>query len=225
MAFDRFRDVYLPDDIPGYGWVSGPRFKTTIQVSSGGGERPNQEWEHPLHRFVLPEAVARDSAMINSLKDHWLIMAGPFYFWPCADPLDKASIAHEPNIFDSELELLIGETDQFIDFGDGFSDSFQLIKTYSRGGFTYSRIIQFPVVNTVLVAVDGVLVDPSNYTVTRQGGIITFDTPPADDAMITAGFLFDVPVRFESDDAIEQIVRTWRTGGASDITLIEVRPC
>jgi uncharacterized protein (TIGR02217 family) len=61
--------------------------------------------------------------------------------------------------------------------------------------------------------------------VTRPGGEIVFDTPPADDVSITAGFLFDVEVRFESDDAFESILRTYQVGGFADITLIEVRPC
>jgi uncharacterized protein (TIGR02217 family) len=226
MPFDRFRDVYLPEQIGGYGWVSAPRWKTTIQVSHGGNETPNQEWEHPLHRFVNPEIISRpDQQSLIDLKSHWLVMSGPYYFFPLSDPLDKASIDHLPNLPDDDLEALISETDQHIAFGDGFTDSFQLKKTYSRSGFTYTRLIQFPVVSTVAVAVAGVLADPSTYDVTRQGGVITFDTPPADDAAITAGFLFDVPVRFESDDQLEQIVRTWQAAGAADLTLIEVRPC
>jgi hypothetical protein len=49
--------------------------------------------------------------------------------------------------------------------------------------------------------------------------------PRIDDGVITAGFLFDVQVRFESDDAFEGILRTYAIGGFADITLIEVRPC
>lgn len=225
-----FLDVYMPDEVPGYPCISAPRTKTTIQVNAGGNERRNQEWEHPLHRFVLPEALARDWTVVEDLKKHWLITAGPYYSFPWRDPLDKASCdllaANEP---DETLGGRISETDQFIGTANGFTDTFQLIKTYSRGGQAYDRTIHLPVLSTVVVAIDGVLVDDADYTVTRPGGEIVFGIPPEEPeegpGIITAGFLFDVEVRFESDDQLETLVRTWQAGGFSDLTLVEVRPC
>jgi uncharacterized protein (TIGR02217 family) len=224
-----FIDEYMPEKVPGYPCISAPRFKTTIQISAGGNERRNQEWEHPLHQFILPEAIARDADVINSLKTHWLIMAGPYNSFPWSDPIDKASIDHVPNLPDATLETLIDMEDQFIGTADGFTDTFQLVKTYSIGGNTYDRTIHLPVVDTVVVAIDGVLVPDTDYTVTRPGGEVVFDVPPPDPTpdpgIITAGFLFDVEVRFESDDAFEGIVRSYQVGAFADITLIEVRPC
>lgn len=220
-----FIDSYMPEEVPGYGAISAPRFKTSIQVTNGGNERRNQEWEHPLHQFILPEAVARDTDVINGLKKHWLITKGPLHSFPWRDPMDKASIDHAPNLPDADLTALISMTDQSLGTGDGFTDSFQLVKRYVRGSETYVRTIYHPVLSTVIVAVDGVLVNSADYTVSRTTGIITFDTPPPNGDAVTAGFLFDVEVRFESDDVFEGIVRTWQAGGFSDITLIEVRPC
>lgn len=223
-----FLDIYMPEEVPGYPCVSAPRTKTTIQVNAGGGERRNQEWEHPLHTFILPEGI-RAGNVINELKSHWLITAGPFHSFPWRDPLDKGSVDHLPNLPDDDLTALISETDQTIGTADGFTDTFQLVKTYTRGGETYDRTIHLPVVSTVLVAMDGVLIADSEYSVTRPGGEIVFDTPPTpgigEDGIITAGFLFDVEVRFESDEAFEGIVRTWQAGGFADLTLVEVRPC
>lgn len=219
-----FLDIYMPDHVAGYGWVSAPRFKTTIQVSAGGSERRNQEWEHPLHRFVNPEIISRpDQQVLIDLKKHWLVTGGPYSSFPLRDPFDKATIDHLPNLPDADV--LISETDQIIGTGDGFTDSFQLVKTYSRGGETYDRTIHLPVLSTLAVAIDDVLVDPTEYTVSRPGGTILFDVPPADGALITAGFLFDCEVRFESDDQLEQIMRTWQAAGAADLSLVEVRPC
>lgn len=220
-----FIDEYMPDEVPGYGAISAPRFKTTIQVSSGGNERRNQEWEHPLHQFILPEAVARETSVINGLKKHWLITKGPLHSFPWADPMDKASIDHAPNLPDDDLLSLISRTDQALGTGDGFTDSFQLVKKYQVGSETYTRKIFHPVLSTVLIADNGSLVSSSDYTVSRTTGIITFDVPPLAGHTLTAGFLYDVEVRFESDDVFEGIVRTWQAGGFSDITLIEVRPC
>lgn len=220
-----FIDQYMPEEVPGYGAISAPRFKTSIQVTAGGNERRNQEWEHPLHQFILPEAVARETSVINGLKKHWLITKGPLHSFPWSDPMDKASIDHAPNLPDSDLAALISRTDQALGTGDGFTDSFQLVKKYVSGSETYIRKIYHPVLSTVLIADNGVLVSSSNYTVSRTTGIVTFNTPPANTHTLTAGFLYDVEVRFEGDDVFEGIVRTWQAGGFSDITLIEVRPC
>ena len=218
-----FIDEYMPEEVPGYGAISAPRFKTSIQVSAGGNERRNQEWEHPLHQFILPEAVARDTTVINGLKKHWLITKGPLHSFPWADPMDKASIDHAPNAIDADIA--ISRTDQALGTGDGFTDSFQLVKKYVVGSETYTRKIYHPVLSSVLIADNGVLVSASDYTVSRTTGIVLFDTPPLNTHVLTAGFLFDVEVRFESDDVFEGIVRTWQAGGFSDLTLIEVRPC
>lgn len=220
-----FLDIYMPDAVPGYPCVSAPRTRTTIQTTFGGNENRNQEWEHPLHRFTMPEGV-REWDTIDALGKMWKITKGPYYTWAWRDPLDKASrdllAANEP---DEDVIERLTATDQAIGTGDGFTDTFQLVKTYSYGAETYDRTIHLPVLSTVVVADNGATIDPANYTVSRPGGEVQFDTPPLEGHAITAGFLFDCEVRFESDDAFEAMVKTWQMGGFADITLIEVRPC
>lgn len=217
-----FLDEYMPDAIPGYPCVSAPLTKTTIQVNAGGTERRNQEWQHPLMKFVLPEGV-REWEAVQSLGKMWRITSGPYKSFPWRDPLDFSSGDLEfPNPETTPTPTM---TDQALGTGDGFTDSFQLKKRYTYGGDTYDRDIHLPVLSTVVIADNGVLVNSSDYTVSRPGGIVTFDTPPLDTHTLTAGFLFDVEVRFESDDAFEGVLRTWQIGGFADITLIEVRPC
>ena len=219
-----FIDEYMPEEVPGYPCVSAPRFSTDIRVTAGGRENSNQNWEHPLHRFILPEGI-RDTDTVNGLRAHWFVMAGPHHHFPWRDPLDKASIDHVPNLPDATLAALVSRTDQPLGTGDDFTDRFQLAKEYTVGAETYTRTIHLPVLSTVLIAADGVLVPSSDYTVSRPGGEVLFDTPPADNAVLTAGFMFDVEVRFESDDAFEAAVRTWQAAGFADLTLVEVRPC
>lgn len=217
-----FLDAYMPDEVPGYPCVSAPRTKTTIQVNAGGTERRNQEWEHPLMRFVMPEGV-REWSVVQSLGKMWRITSGPYKSFAWRDPLDFSSgDLVVPNPETAPTPTMI---DQTIGTGDGFTDSFQLTKTYTYGGSTYVRDIHLPVLATVLVADNGSLVSSGDYTVTRPGGVITFDTPPLAGHVIKAGFLFDVEVRFEADDVFEGILRTWQAGGFADLTLIEVRPC
>lgn len=220
-----FLDTYMPPEVPGYPCVSSPRTKTTIQVTAGGNEQTNQEWEHPLHRFTMPEGV-RDWDVVQSLGKMWRITAGPFRSFAWRDPLDKASCdLLAANELDADVIARISETDQVLGTGDGFTDSFQLTKRYTYGGQNYDRPLHLPVLSTIVIANEGVLVDPTDYAVTRPGGIVTFDTPPVNMDALTWGGLFDVEVRFESDDAFEAMVRTWQMGGFADITLIEVRPC
>lgn len=221
-----FLDEYLSGQVPGFPCVSSPMTKTTIQVSASGRERRNQEWEHPLHRFILPEAVARRWEVVEDLKKHWLVMSGPFRSWPWRDPLDFASC----DLVKPNQVPTVGMADQALGIGDGFTDSFQLKKTYAVGAESYEREIHLPVLSTLLVALDGVLVSASDYTVSRPGGVVTFDAPPlapyvGHPQIITAGFLFDVEVRFEADDQLEGILRAHRAGGFADINLVEVRPC
>lgn len=216
-----FIDEYLPEAVPGYPCASVPLTKTTINVTSGGREQRNREWEHPLHRFVLPEAAGRNWSVVEELKKHWLIMAGPAESFPFRDPLDFASC----NLVKPNLTPTVAASDQIIGTGTGFTDTFQLTKTYTVGAETYVRTIHLPVLSSVVISVNGVTVDPADYSVSRPGGVVTFDTAPTDGHVVRAGFLFDCEVRFESDDQLESILRTYQVGGFADITLIEVRPC
>lgn len=216
-----FIDEYMPSKVPGTPCISSPRTKTIIQVNAGGNERRNQEWEHPLHHFMLPEATARGWDVVQDLMKHWRIMRGPYRSWPFRDPLDFAS----RDLVKPNLIPTVTMTDQFIGFGDGFTVAFQLIKTYSVGSETYDRTIHLPVTASVLVANNGVLVPSSNYTVSRPGGVITFSVPPLNTRSITAGFLFDNEVRFESDDQMDAILRAHHAAGFAELTLTEVRPC
>lgn len=221
---DRFLDKYLPAKTPGVGVVASPRWKTTIQTNASGREIPNQEWESPLHRFTLPEAV-RDWDTVSALQDFWMITRGPFRSWPWRNPLDFASC----DLVKPNKVPTVHMNDQLIGTVDGFTNSWQLKKTYSYDGETFERVIHLPVLDSVIVAIDGVLVDVASYSVSRPGGVVTFGVPPDpsdyDEGIITAGFLFDCEVRFESDDVFDQVLRAHHAGGFADLSLIEVRPC
>lgn len=229
----RFLDEYMPAEVPGYPCVAAPRTSTSIAETAGGNEQANQNWEHPRRRFVLPEAAGRDWTVIQALMDFWLILRGPFRTFPWRDPLDKASIPlRVPNEPDEEVLERISGGDQLIGTGDGFTDAFQLTKTYVVGGESYVRRLHLPVTTAVLVEIDGKAHDDPthaggaySFTVSRPGGVVTFDRPVAAGLSVRAGFLFDCEVRFESDEAFEGILRTYQVGGFADITLIEVRPC
>lgn len=220
----RFIDQYIPESVPGFPCISSPMWSTDLQRVDSGSERANQRWEHPIHRYSLPDAI-RLHETYEGIHDHWLAMRGPLYTFPFRDPLDFASVA----LVRANVEPVISGTDQTIGTGDGVTRMFQLTKTYSRGAQTYTRNIYHPVVSTVLITLNDV--DPLSYSpaftwsVDRNTGIVTFDTPPEPGMIVKAGFYYDVEVRFEDDDAFEGIVRTYQVSGFASIDLIEVRPC
>jgi len=53
-------------------------------------------------------------------------------------------------------------------------------------------------------------------------GEVVFDVPPAAGAVITAGYEFDVPVRFETDE-LRIDMQGFRAGVAPQIALVEIR--
>ena len=220
----RFVDEYAPPEMPGYPCISSPRWSTALVQVDSGAEQANQRWAHPLYRYTLPEAI-REHSVFEAVRDHWLAMRGPAHTWPFRDPLDFASRAlPAPNVAPQITAL-----DQVLGIGNGARTQFQLVKAYTRGAQTYSRKIHLPVVDSVLVSVDGTPTDafspPLAWTVSRPGGVVQFAVPPAPGQIVRAGFLFDVEVRFESDDAFDGIVRTYQVSGFADVTLVEVRPC
>jgi len=156
----RFIDVYAPEGMPSFPCYSGPRFSHRIVVVDSGDEQVTPRWTYPLQQYTMPSCV-RDYPMYCAVRDHWYVTEGPGKTWPFSDPLDHASVDH---LFDGgETVADISELDQEIAVGDGFSTEFQLIKTYTRGGYSKTRKIVLPIPNSVTAAVDGVLLPNADY--------------------------------------------------------------
>lgn len=225
-----FVDVYLPDAIRGFPFTGSPRTSTTITQNAAGGEKRNINWAHPLRRFTAPQAI-KCHEDIEDLKDHWLAVGiGPAFTFPFRDPLDFASC----RLIKANLVPTTVPTDQVIGTGDGSTRTFQLTKTYSRGGRSYVRPIYFPVVETVELAINALDIgtaDPTlaggPYTadITRVGGEIVFDHAPHAGQIITWGGLFDTEIRFEADDSLDLIVQAFEVDGFADLSFQEVRFC
>jgi len=85
----------------------------------------------------------------------------------------------------------------------------------------YQRRIEKPVAGTIRVALNGAeqfngwLSDPST-------GIVTFEAAPDPGVTITAGYQFDVPVRFDSD-LMDVTLDIERLGSITSIPLVEIR--
>ena len=101
--------------------------------------------------------------------------------------------------------------------------AFPLIKNYRSGAFNYQRIITKPLAGRVLVALAGdVQEEGLHYDMDYLTGIINFYTPPPLESILTAGFEFDVPVRFDMD-RIEANSGAFAAGEIPAIPVVEVR--
>ena len=97
------------------------------------------------------------------------------------------------------------------------------MKTYTSGEVSYVRPIRKPVAGTVAIGLEGDRQQEGiHFAVDTATGIVTFAVAPAVDERITAGFEFDVPVRFDID-RIQTSVASFKAGDVPNVPVLEVR--
>src|SRR5262245_13368158 len=185
-----FHDVLFPTAIS-LGSQGGPERKTDLVVLGSGHEQRNSRWADS-RRFYNAGYGVRSLDDLHTVIAFFEERRGRLHGFRWRDHADCKSCA--PAATPSPL-------DQEIGVGDGTTASFQLAKTYGAAHAPYQRTIAKPVPGSVVVAVDGVIKAPGTFTVDHTTGLVTFvpDHVPAVEEIVTAGFLFDVPVRFDTD--------------------------
>jgi uncharacterized protein (TIGR02217 family) len=208
MSFD---EIELPLRV-GFGSSGGPSFSTEVVVIDSGYERRNQNWSQARRVFDARTGV-RSASDVAVMLNFFHARAGKARGFRLKDWSDFTS-----NTTDGISAPAFG--DQNIATGDGTTTVFQLIKNYASGGVTYQRIIAKPVTGTVLIGVNGSQL-MSGWSVDTTTGLVTFATAPGSGQTITAGFQFDVPVRFDAD----QLALTAENYAAykAEISIVEVR--
>ncbi|MEC7300092.1 MAG: DUF2460 domain-containing protein, partial [Pseudomonadota bacterium] len=117
----------------------------------------------------------------------------------------------------------IAFTDQLLARGDGDTHDFQLIKSYRSGQQEVARVIAKPVAGTLRVGVNGSeLREGVDFSVDLTTGRIVLDEAPVTNAEVTAGFEFDVPVRFDTD-RIATSVASFQAGDMPNVPVVELR--
>jgi len=210
-----FHDVRMPESVA-RGYSGGPGFATVVQDTASGHEVRIARWAQGRHRYRA-EKTALDAGDIAELKAFYLARRGALFAFRWKDHLDFTSAA--------DGQSAPTDVDQVIGTGDGTRVLFPLRKQYDLAGLNpYVRPITLPVDGTVVVAFDG-SPQSSGWTVNLTSGVVTFDGPPSLDVVITAGFEFDVPVRFEKnvDALFAPRIVSFQNYDLADIDLIEVR--
>ena len=113
--------------------------------------------------------------------------------------------------------------DQEIGVGDDATVAFPLLKSYRSGDQVAVRPIVKPVKGTVRMGLDNVeMQEGVHYEVDTFTGVVTFSEPPNRGVPITAGYEFDVPVRFDTD-RIQTSLASFQAGEVPNVPVVEIR--
>lgn len=204
-----FHEIRFPAEIS-FGSAGGVQRRTEIVALVNGFEERNSPWAQSRRRY--------DAGLgVRSLDDLAQVLAffearrGRLYGFRWKDWLDHLSCA--PSQVPGPLDQAMA----------GGGTIWQLTKTYSDSSASYDRAITKPVDGSVRVAVDGVeLTYGTEFTLDPDTGIVTLMTAAPGGASVTAGFEFDVPVRFDSD-TIDVNLAAFEAGEIPSIPVVEVR--
>lgn len=205
-----FHEVRFPASLS-FGALGGPERRTEIVTLANGHEERNSPWADARRRYDAGLGL-RSLDDLEALVAFFEARAGQLHGFRWKDWADHRSALPS---------RAIAATDQALGTGDGVRTDFALVKAYASGGQVYRRPIAKPVEGSVRVAVDGAEL-ASGWTVDPTTGLVSFAAPPASGAVVTAGFEFDVPVRFDTD-RIQVSVATFRAGELPRVPVVEIR--
>ncbi len=194
-----FHPVRFPLDIS-LASRGGPERVTEVVALASGREERNSRWAHSRRRYNAGYGI-KSRADMAAVLAFFEERRGRFHSFLWRDALDHAA------------------TGEALGSGDGETASFQLSKRYGASFDPYLRPITKPVAASVVARVDGEVVDVETDPLT---GLMTFAVAPAEGTAITASFVFDVPVRFDTD-RLDIELSSFDAAEAPHIPLIEVR--
>lgn len=209
-----FHEIRFPTRIS-FGSAGGPERRTDIVVLGSGYEERNTRWADSRRRYNAGTGV-KTLDDLHEVTAFFEERRGALYGFRWKDHWDFKSCAPSESP---------SENDQTIGIGDGATSGFQLKKIYGSSFAPYDRFISKPVAGTVLIAIDSVpQSEGSDYSLDATIGLITFDPGniPPNGANVTAGFEFDVPVRFDTDRLEVDLVK-FEAGAIQNIAIVEIR--
>lgn len=207
-----FHEVRFPANLS-FGSVGGPERRTEIVTLANGHEERNSPWAHARRRYDAGVGL-RSLDDVAHLIAFFEARAGQVHAFRWKDWADHKSCLPSQQV---------GALDQNLGRGDGVKRVWQLQKTYRSGDNFYTRVIRKPVAGTVQVAVDGVaLAEGLHWNVNTATGEISFVDAPDQGVEVSAGFEFDVPVRFDTN-LIQTSVASFQAGDLVSVPVVEVR--
>lgn len=209
-----FHEIRFPTNIS-RGAQGGPERRTDVVVLGSGFEERNSRWAASRRSYNAGYGIQSLDALYEVIA-FFEERRGRFHGFRWRDHADWKS--GPPGAATSAL-------DQSIGVGDGTALSFQLKKLYGSVYAPFSREIKKPVAGTVKIAVDGATkTEGAHFAIDLATGGVTFEAgqAPGPGALVTAGFEFDVPVRFDTDK-LEVNLSGFQSGAIPHIPIVEVR--
>lgn len=207
-----FHDVRFPPSLS-FGSVGGPQRRTDVVTLANGFEERNTPWAHSRRVFDAGLGM-RSIDDVQALTAFFEARFGQMYGFRWKDWADFKSC---------RSSITVAFDDQVLGLGDGVQTDFQLIKTYESGGQSYFRPITKPVQGTVRVGVaQDELQETIDYEIDMSTGVVRFDSAPGRDLVVSAGYEFDVPVRFDTDRILVSVA-SFQAGQVPNVPVIEVR--
>ncbi|SFS47874.1 TIGR02217 family protein [Sulfitobacter marinus] len=207
-----FHDVQFPPSLS-FGSVGGPQRRTDVVTLANGFEERNTPWSHSRRVYDAGLGM-RSIDDLQALTGFFEARFGQMYGFRWKDWSDFKSCR-------SALEVAFD--DQVLGFGDGVQTDFQLVKIYESGDHSYLRPIAKPVQGTVRVGIEqDELQEGIDYEIDTTTGIVRFDNAPGSELVVSAGFEFDVPVRFDTDRILVSVA-SFQAGQVPNVPVIEVR--
>ena len=207
-----FHEVRFPATLS-MGATGGPERRTEIVTLANGFEERNTPWQHSRRRYDAGTGL-RSMADLESLIAFYEERRGQLHGFRWKDWADFSS-----SRFGKDRHF----GDQVIGVATGTDKTFQLSKTYGLGATAYRRPITKPVAGSVVLAVQGdPIYEGEGFDMDPDTGIVEIRELPVADAVITAGYEFDVPVRFDTD-RIDVSMDTFNAGQIPHVPVVEVR--
>ena len=207
-----FHEVRFRLDVS-LGSRGGPVRRSDVVTLASGREHRNSRWAHARRRYDAGLGV-RTLDALHAVISFFEERRGRLHGFRFRDRVDHRS---------GPPSRAVGPFDQRIGTGDGSTRSFPLLKLYGTGASAYARPIAKPVAGSVRVAVAGVELAAGAFGCDETSGRVILTAPPPAGAAITAGFAFDVPVRFDTDE-LEIDLSAFEAGEIPKIPLVEIVP-
>lgn len=207
-----FHEVRFPASLS-FGSAGGPERRTDVVTLANGFEERNTPWAHSRRRYDAGLGL-RSMDDIDKVLAFFEARRGRLHGFRWKDWSDFKS---------GKASREIGFEDEVIALGDEETTEFRLQKIYRSGEQTYSRPIHKPVVATVQIGLGSVeQVQGVDYEINHDTGIVTFAHPPSVGVEVTAGFEFDVPVRFDTDQIVVSAA-SFQAGEVPSVPVVELR--
>jgi len=206
-----FHDVLFPPAVS-FGATGGPERRNEIVALTSGREKRNARLSLSRRRYDAGTGI-RSLEDLHDVVAFFEARRGSLHAFRFRDPFDMKSC--RPQATPSPLDQTLGT-------GDGETLRFALVKVYGEGGDAFRRPIARPRPESLRVAVGGSeLSYPGGFTFDGEKAEVVLADAPAVGVAITAGYEFDVPVRFDAE-RIEISITSFKAGQIPSIPLVEV---